>query len=145
MGLHPTIVLAEVIAPILHPPLPPDPLCPLLLGRSLASPPQRETALCQAEVGPTLPITPREARAQAQTLALRALTHLPLREEHPRQPLLPLPRRQPAPLPHTDTQSLIPTHSHTRCLMLVDLLMEVSVQLVSESVLTASLYVNKAV
>lgn len=119
VGHHPTTVSVEVIAPTLHPLLPPDPHCPLLRGHSPA-PPQRGTALCQAEVGPTLPTTPREVQAQAQALALQE-------DQHRHQPPLPLLHPQPAPLPHTGTQSLIPTHSHTRCLKLAGLLMEVSV------------------
>lgn len=127
-GLHPTTDSVEVIAPTPHPLHPPDPHCPLLPGHSPAPPPQRGTALCQAEVGPTFPTTPREVQAPAQALAPPAHTHPPLQEDqHRHQPPLPLLHPQPAPLPHTDTQSLIPTHSHTHCLKLAGLWMEVSV------------------
>lgn len=122
MGLHLTVVSVEVTAPPLHPPLPQDHRYPQLLGTSLVSPPQREAALCQAEVEPMLPTTPREVPARALALDLQALV-----DQHPHLPLLLLPLPHPAPLPHMDMQYLIPIHSPTRCLMPAGLLMVVSV------------------
>lgn len=114
----------EAIVPLLHRP---DPQFPLPLGPSLVFPPQTETALYQAGVGPTFPITPKEAQAQVQALALQAHIHLPLQDRHlPR--LLPLHHPHPAHLVHMDIQSLIRIHFHTHCLKLAELLMEVCLE-----------------
>lgn len=119
-----------VTAPPLHPPLRllRDPLCLLLPGPNLASPRQRGVAPCQAEAGPTLPTTPKVAPAQVQALAPQAPTQPPRRQDqHPQEPPLLLLSPQPVLLPHTDTQFHIPTHFHTHCQTLADLLMEVSI------------------
>lgn len=115
----------EAIVPRLHRP---DPQFPLPLGPSLVFPPQTETALYQAGVGPTFPITLKEAQAQVQALALRAHIHLPLQDRHPPRPLLPLHHPHPAHLVHMDIQSLIRIHFHTHCLKLPELLTEVRLE-----------------
>lgn len=112
-----------VIAPRLHRP---DPQFPLPLDPSLVFLPQTETALCQAEVGLTFPIIPKEAQVLVQALDLQAHIPLHLQEgKHLPPLLLPLYHPHPAHLVHMDIQSLIHIHFRTHCLKLSELLMEV--------------------
>lgn len=127
-GLHLTIAWVEVTAPTLHPPRPQNHPCPLQLGPSPVSPPQREAALCRVVSVPTPLTTHRETPARVQAPAQPAPTRLlHLAAHHPVQLPLQLSRPQPARPLHTDTLFLIPTHSRTRCPTLADQLMEVSV------------------